>query len=195
MILSRYGVPPRMIAVIHQFHEGIRACVRNDNGDCSEGFNVEHGLRQGCVLSPLFLNIFSAAALQVALQRFSENPDILTDLIHLQEQPAKVCPETAKECVRRAVWGMLYTDDACIVSRSPRMMATLFDVFGAFGLTVYEKKTETVSLPIPHAPGTPIAFTTTGQQYRQTTSFVYLGGAIMESSRLSAEIDRRIRAG
>ena len=31
--------------------------------------------------------------------------------------------------------------------------------------------------------------------YRQTTSFVYLGGAITESSRLSAEIHRRIRAG
>ena len=44
-------------------------------------------------------------------------------------------------------------------------------------------------------PATPIAFNTMGQQYRQTTSFVYLGSAITESSRLPAEIDRRIRAG
>ena len=47
------------------------------------------------------------------------------------------------ECVRRAVWGMLYADDACIVSRLPqgleRMMATLVDVFGAFGITGSEK--------------------------------------------------------
>ena len=71
-ILARYGVPRRIIAVIRQFHEGIRACVRNDNGDCLEEFNVEQGLRQGCVLSSLFFNIFSAAVLQVALQRFSE---------------------------------------------------------------------------------------------------------------------------
>ena len=48
---------------------------------------------------------------------------------------------------------------------------------------------------IPHAPPTPISFSTTGQQYRQTSSFVYIGGAITESSRLSAENDRRIRAG
>ena len=111
------------------------------------------------MLSPLFFNIFSAAALQVALQRFSENPDILTDLVHLQEQPAKVGPETAMEFVRRAVWGMLYADDAYIVSRSPqgleRIMATLVDVFGAFGLTNSEKITETMSLPTPHAPATP----------------------------------------
>ena len=48
------------------------------------------------------------------------------------------------EYLRRAVWGMLYTDDTCIVSRSPqgleRMMATLVDVPGAFGLTVSEEK-------------------------------------------------------
>ena len=69
------------------------------------------------------------AALLVALQRFSEDPDILADLVHIQEQPAKVGPETAMEYVRRVVWGMLYADDAYIVSRSPqgleRMMATL----------------------------------------------------------------------
>ena len=92
-----------MIAVIRQFHEGIRACVRNENGDCSEEFNVEKGLRQRCVLSPLLFNILSAAALQVALQRFSKDPNILTGLVHLKEQPAKDGPETAMECVRRAV--------------------------------------------------------------------------------------------
>ena len=57
-------------------------------------------------------------------------------------------PETALECVRRAVWGMLYTDDACIVSRSPRglelMMAVIVEVCGTFGLNVSEKKTETM---------------------------------------------------
>ena len=78
------------------------------------------------------INIFFVATLLVALQSFSEDPDILADIVHLQEQPAKVGPETAMECVRRAVWGMLYADDACNVSRSPqgleRMMATLVDV-------------------------------------------------------------------
>ena len=34
-----------------------------------------------------------------------------------------------------------------------------------------------------------------GQQYRQTTSFTYLGGTVTEIANLSDEIDRRIRAG
>ena len=117
------------------------------------------------MISPLLFKLSFAAVLTVTLQRFSEDPDILADLVHHREQPAKVGPETALECGRRAVWGMLYAEDACVVSRSPqgieRMMATLVFVFSAFGLTVSEYKTETMSLPIP----TSISFITTGQQF------------------------------
>ena len=52
-VLTRIGVSPRMIAAIRQFHDGMRACVRPDDGVCSEWFEVEQGLRQGYVLSPL----------------------------------------------------------------------------------------------------------------------------------------------
>ena len=55
------------------------------------------------MLAPLLFNIFFAAMLLVALQRFSEDADILADLVHLKEQPGKVGPETALACVRRAV--------------------------------------------------------------------------------------------
>ena len=75
------------------------------------------------------------------------------------------------------------------------MMETLVDVFGAFGLTDSEKKTETISLPSPLALATPIAFTTTRQQYRQAHVFIYHEGAITESPKLLAEVGRRIRAG
>ena len=44
-VLTRIGVPPQMIAVIRQFHDGMRACVRPDDGVCSDWFEVEQGLR------------------------------------------------------------------------------------------------------------------------------------------------------
>ena len=53
-VLTRIRVPPQMIAVIRQLHDGMRASVRPDDGVCSDWFEVERGLRQGCVLSPLF---------------------------------------------------------------------------------------------------------------------------------------------
>ena len=45
-VLARFGVPPQLIRVIRQFHDGMRACVRNDDGVCSEWFEVAQGLRQ-----------------------------------------------------------------------------------------------------------------------------------------------------
>ena len=96
----------------------------------------------------------------------SQDAGILANLIHLQEQPSKVGPETALKYVRRAIWGMLCADDACIVSRSPRglgrTMAVFVEVFGTFGLTTSESKTETMCMPIPRAPATKIVFNATG---------------------------------
>ena len=31
-VLARFGVPPRMLAVIREFHDGMQACVRLDDG-------------------------------------------------------------------------------------------------------------------------------------------------------------------
>ena len=187
-----------MKEVIRQSHDGMRAYVRSDDGRCSKWFEVAQGLHPGCVLSPLLFNVFFTAILLVGLERFSKDAGILADIIHLEEQPWKVGPETTLECVRRAIWGMVYADDACIVSWLPRglgrIMVVFVKVFGTFGLTITKSKTEIMCMPIPRAPATNIGFIATGQQYRQTTPFTYLGGTVTETPNLSDEIDRRIRA-
>ena len=111
------------------------------------------------MLSPLLFNIFFAAVLNVVLQRFSEEPAILAELVHLKKLSTSMGPEPAMDyVVRRAVWGMLYADDACIVSRSPQGLAKIMDVIvevcRAFALTVSAKKTETMCMPPPRTPRT-----------------------------------------
>ena len=86
VVLARFGVPEKMLTVIRQFHEGMRARVRTHDGEHSEWFAVTHELRQGCVLSPLLFNIFLAAVTHAVVIRFSEDPwDIVRDLVHLEE--------------------------------------------------------------------------------------------------------------
>ena len=93
-----------------------------------------------------------AAATEVVLVRLSEDDTILKDLVYLEEE-AGVGAGTLLESTRRAVWGMLYADDDGVVSRSQegltRTMTTIVELFGAFGLTVSEKKTETLVMRAP----------------------------------------------
>ena len=138
------------------------------------------------MLSPLLFKIFFAAATEVVLVRFSEDDTILKDLVYLEEE-AGVGAGTPLERARRAVWGMLYADDAGVVSRSQegltRMMTTIVEVLGKFGLTVSEKKTETLLTRAPEkqpkkggSPPPPLVIEAAGQKYAQTAQFRYLGG-------------------
>ena len=76
-------------------------------------------------------------------------------LVHLEEDLEENAAGLSSDplaCVRRTVWGMLYTDDAGIVSKSAeglaKMMTVIVTVFEAAGLTV-SLKTETMLLRTP----------------------------------------------
>ena len=42
-VLSRLGVLSHMIAVIREFYDGMKACVRSNDGTCSKPFEVNKG--------------------------------------------------------------------------------------------------------------------------------------------------------
>ena len=155
------------------------------------------------MLSPLLFNIFFAAPTEVVLVRFSED-DTIKDLVYLKGE-AGVGAGTPLERARRVVWGMLFADDAGVVSRSQegltRMMTTIVEVFGEFGLTVSEKKTETLLMRAPEKqpkkggpPPPPLVIEAAGQKYAQTAQFRYLGGLVNEDGELTQEINHRSRA-
>ena len=107
--------------------------------------------------------------------------------------------EGTLKMVRRAMWGMMYADDAGMVSTSPRGLTRMMDVIVVacrkFGLTVSWKKTEAMHLSShPSTASNALQIEAAEQRYEQTTEFVYLGGAINESADLDTEIKRRIGA-
>ena len=53
MILMHYGIPEKIAKMIRVFYDGFQARVLHD-GDMTEPFSMSTGVRQGCLLSPLF---------------------------------------------------------------------------------------------------------------------------------------------
>ena len=80
-MVPRNSVPTEVLTIMRNSYGGMRARVRKDDGEHWEWFEVTQGLRQGCVLSPLLLHVFFAAALHVALVRFSKDEAIARDLV------------------------------------------------------------------------------------------------------------------
>jgi hypothetical protein len=69
-VLKRRGIPPKLIQLIKSIHYycGAQAKVRVD-GELSEAFNLDRGLKQGSVLAPLLFNIFFGAIMDAVIDR------------------------------------------------------------------------------------------------------------------------------
>ena len=201
-VLARFGVPQIINSVIRQFYDGMRACVRLDDRVCSRWFAVEQGLRQGCVLAPLLFNIFFAAVINLASTRFKADKGIMDALVHPRKKRG-AGGAGGSNCRRVSpctpLWGMLYADDAGVVSQSPeqlrKMVGVIVVVCAAFSLTLSEAKTEIMCLRAKGVPESTATFNVeaAGQVYNQTNEFVYLGGNANHNADLSIEVDRRIR--
>ena len=66
-VLSRFGCPPRFLAILKCFHDDMQARVVAGGGE-SEPFDVNVGVKQGCVIAPVLFNLYISAATQLALR-------------------------------------------------------------------------------------------------------------------------------
>ena len=67
-ILEQYGIPEKVIGVIHNLYENSKSAVRI-NGHIGEWFKIITGVRQGCILSPILF----AIAIDWVMRRATHN--------------------------------------------------------------------------------------------------------------------------
>ena len=103
----------------------------------------------------------------------------------------------AEAVLATSLLGMLYADDAEVVSQSPEQLRKMMGVFvvlcAAFGLAVSEAKAEVMCLRTKGLPGSIAIFSVEAAGQMYTNEFLYFGGDVNYNADLSIEVDRRIR--
>ena len=67
--MKKIGFPMHLIDLACKLYEDQESAVRTTNGD-TEWFNTGRGLRQSCILSPSFFNVYSEDIMREALEGF-----------------------------------------------------------------------------------------------------------------------------
>ena len=143
------------------------------------------------MLAPLLFNMFFTAVLRVAEKRFLAVAPITDYMVQLQRKKEKgemkATSRTGNVDGRRGeeeeemqrLWGMLYADDAGIVSRSSegleRMMTAIVTACSSFGLTVSEAKTEIMCLETKGGGEVTFTINAAGQVYKQSSLCTWAG--------------------
>ena len=106
--MTKFGCPPRYIAMVRQFHDGIQARVQND-GEYSEPFPVTNRVKQGCVMAPTLFSMMLSAMLtdvfKTLMLVFSIRYRFGGNLLNLRSLQAKSKVHT------NVVDKLLYADD------------------------------------------------------------------------------------
>ena len=187
--MAKFGCPPRFIAMVRQFHDGMQARVQND-GEFSEPFGVAGGVRQGCVLAPALFGMVFSAMLMDAFQdsdtgfpiRYRFNGNIF-GLGGLQAK-TRVQTDVLDE--------LLYADDmdggAGAEAGVQGAMDRVSRSCGGCGLAVGTKGTEVVHRPAPGGPYNEPAVAVGGQKLKVVDGFACLGGALSGAVRVGGGI-------
>ena len=188
-ILQKIGCPPKLLAVITSFHQGMQSTVCYD-GATSEPFPVSSGVKQGCVLAPTLFGIFFSMLLQYAFADCEDGVYVRTrhdgKLFNVARLRAKT--KTHEVLIR----DLLFADDAALTSHSEEGLQRLVDNLSAackeFGLTISLKKTNIMAQGVDSPPTITIGDT----QLEAVEAFTYLGSTVTSTVSLDAEISSRI---
>ena len=153
--LSQWGIDPRLLFLLRRLHSSNTCQIRLPNSNTlTDRFQVNRGVRQGCILAPLLFNLFLADLPPFLCKATNSSPS-------LNGAPLSV---------------LLYADDAVLLSLSKAglrlLLAKFQDYCSINDLSINSSKTKIVVF----SKSSPLSTWTVGtQSYQQVPTFKYLG--------------------
>jgi hypothetical protein len=168
--MLRMGFPKHLIDLVSKLYEDQESAVRTSNGN-TDWFKIERGVRQGCILSPSFFNVYAEEIMREALEGFSGGVKFGGSL----------------------VTNLRYADDTTLIcSSKEELMDLLRKVKVASekkGLLLNTKKTKIMVMDKSTEESD---FLLDGEKIEVVQQFDYLGSMINTESDSTPEIRRRI---
>ena len=191
VILEKIGCPVKMTKFIKALYSNVKAKVIVD-GELSEAFNYDDGVKQGCKLAPTLYGIYAAILLHLSFNNINSNHSVkvrfrydgnLFDLRRLKAR-SKVKYMYIQEAQ--------YADDIALFSNRAEDLQDLLSAYNhvskEMGLQINTSKTETMSI------GTQAVFQVNNVKLPRVDRFKYLGSYVSRDCMMNEEIHARIQS-
>ena len=169
-LMAHYGIPEKYIALIRNTYEGM-ACQVIHRGDLTEKFNVQTGVRQGCLLSP-FLFLLAVDWIMKETTKGRRNGIQWTLLEQLED--------------------LDFADDLAVLSHSQDQMqkktTILEEIAAKTGLCINKEKTKVMKINSRSTSSIRLS----ESELEEVTSFTYLGSIVNTTGGTEQDIKARI---
>ena len=187
-------MPTTFVSITRQLHEGMKGCVLYD-GDQSGSFNINTGIKQGCVIAPTLFSIFLADFISLAAVDQAKVVGIIyrTDgeLFNMRRLKAKTKVKAT------SIVDLQYADDCAIAAHTGTDLQNTIDAFSQayklLGLTVNVTKTKVIFQPAQPLTATSPNIDIEGTTLENVDRSPYLGSYLSKSANIDVEIQHRIR--
>ena len=193
-ILAKYGCPEKFISTLRLLHDSMSARVLGGTG--GEAFEVQTGVKQGCVIAPTLFSIFISAIFHLFQDRLPDGVEIIyrmdRGLFNLRRLKAR------SKTSSTSLTELQYADDNCVCATSECQLQAILDAFTlayeSLGLPVNGKKTEVLFQPAPGQHPSPSPMSINGSTLKNVQTFPYLGSVLSTKADIEAETLHRLKA-
>jgi hypothetical protein len=155
-ILRAYGVDDKLVELLMDLHTGTQAAVKLA-GNVSDWFEIECGVRQGCVIAPLLFNVFFDCVVRQALAAMPEGCGVQLSY----SVDGGLFDTTPGVAARLQIISMLlYADDmvllSCNKAELEMMLTVMDDICNKMGMCINASKTELMAMEPPFDGSCPL---------------------------------------
>ena len=169
-LLQHYGIPSIYIKIIQELYDDA-ACQVIHNGKLTEPFNIQTGVRQGCMLSPMIFLI-------------------VVDWI--MRESTKDVKTGIQWTLTTSLEDLDFADDICLTSQKQQHIQQktnkLSQEASKTGLKINKDKTEIMKINVKQ----PTPITLEGEPLEEVEQFTYLGSIVSKSGGTDEDIQARI---